>query len=383
MVLLKDRLKKRQDEKEEDKEKKKLWYDRAFGSLRNMMKIELSFTPPDIPPGRFAFIAYVNYQMFPELEEEFNQEDYKSGFHTLEVDVEENVVEYFLELEVPYGKAEFKIFVKDLEALDSSEPPTPLDDKYLPYFRDHCVPEPISRERQRELDDQEEKDNKEKEREARQAQKELEQRKARQKAEAQNQLLKQEKNSAKLKVYFNAMDLYFHKQEEDFNASMSLLSIFHEELHNNFSFYTHSVLNFYNRPENYMIPLQGFFHFCRLLNLANSAEELMSFFDQSLREIDGIYVPVDDTLNCKGGMNYAQFLQALLLIAYIKAEKSGDQSNQAYKNALDAMLQNPKIDIQKRQIEDPILGYVYQKDTVDIFKVNEISLSALFTEKSI
>ena len=29
------------------------------------------------------------------------------------------------------------------------------------------------------------------------------------------------------------------------------------------------------------------------------------------------------------------------------------------------------------------MGYVYQKDTVDIFKVNEISLSALFTEKSI
>lgn len=43
---MKDRLRRRQDEKEEDKEKKKLWYERAFGSLRNIMKIELSFTPP-------------------------------------------------------------------------------------------------------------------------------------------------------------------------------------------------------------------------------------------------------------------------------------------------------------------------------------------------
>ena len=53
----------------------------------------------------------------------------------------------------------------------------------------------------------------------------------------------------------------------------------------------------------------------------------MTFFQQSLHEIDGIYVPVDDTLNVKGGMNYAQFLSALLRIAYIKAEQSGDQSS--------------------------------------------------------
>jgi len=62
------------------------------------------------------------------------------------------------------------------------------------------------------------------------------------------------------------------------------------------------------------------------MNLASSAEELMSFFTQSLHEIDGIYVPIDDTLNVKGGMNYAQFLSALLRIAYIKAEQSNDQS---------------------------------------------------------
>ena len=36
-------------------------------------------------------------------------------------------------------------------------------------------------------------------------------------------------------------------------------------------------------------------------------------------------------------MNYAQFLSALLRIAYIKAEQSGDQTSQSYKNALDAM----------------------------------------------
>ena len=122
------------------------------------------------------------------------------------------------------------------------------------------------------------------------------------------QLLKQEQNSAKLKVYFSAMDLYFHKQEEDFNASMSLLSIYHLELHDNFKYYASVFEPFYNREENEMIPLQGFFHFLKLMNLAGSAEEAIGFFQNSLQEIDGITIPVDDTLNVKGGMNYAQFL---------------------------------------------------------------------------
>ena len=198
------------------------------------------------------------------------------------------------------------------------------------------------------------------------------------------QLLKQEQNSAKLKVYFSAMDLYFHKQEEDFNASMSLLSIFHEELHENFQFYEAVFDRFYHKDVNAIIPMQAFFNFAKLMNLASSADELMGFFNGSLREIDGIYVPIDDTLNVKGGMNYAQFLSALLRIAYIKADASGDQSPQAYKNALDAMF-NPnmrtdaqgrqtedpslasRIDIKKRQTEDPILAYVYEPDNLKIF----------------
>ena len=108
---------------------------------------------------------------------------------------------------------------------------------------------------------------------------------------------------------------------------MSLLSIFHLELIDNFKYYASCFCAHYNRPENAMIPLQGFFHFCKLMNLASSAEELMSYFQTSLNEIDGIIPPVEDTLNIRGGMNYAQFLSAILRIAYIKADQSGDQSN--------------------------------------------------------
>ena len=163
---------------------------------------------------------------------------------------------------------------------------------------------------------------------------------------------------------------------------MSLLSIFHLELFENFRYYESVHEPFYRRKENAMIPLQGFFHFCKLMNLAGSAEEMMSFFQHSLHEIDGMYVPVDDTLNVKGGMNYAQFLSALLRIAYIKADQSGDQSNQAYKAALDAMFQNSKIDISKRQMDDPIVTFVYDQDNNRTFFEYEHLLCGIFTAKS-
>lgn len=121
-------------------------------------------------------------------------------------------------MELPYGTITPKVYYQTIKSKDSNEQesellevPAALQDRKDGYFSIRCTPEPVSREMQQQFDDDEEKGNKEKEREARQAQKELEQRKARQKAEAQQQLLKQEQNSAKLKVYFSAMDLYFHK----------------------------------------------------------------------------------------------------------------------------------------------------------------------------
>ena len=92
-----------------------------------------------------------------------------------------------------------------------------------------------------------------------------------------------------------------------------------------------------------MIVLQGFFHFLKLMNLANSPREIVEMF-QTLQLIDGIVLPVEDTLNIKNGMNYAQFLEALLRIAYIKAE----ENNTTFKMALEKIFQNANIDISKR-----------------------------------
>lgn len=162
---------------------------------------------------------------------------------------------------------------------------------------------------------------------------------------------------------------------------MSLLSIFHLELHDNFKYYASVFDPFYKRKENEMIPLQGFFHFLKLMNLARSSEEVMAMFG-TLQEIDGITMPVDDTLNIKNGLNYAQFLEALLRIGYLKAEASEDQSNQAFKNSLDSMFQNANIDINKRQMADPMLIGVYSSENNSRFFEYNVLLSAIFTARS-
>ena len=127
----------------------------------------------------------------------------------------------------------------------------------------------------------------------------------------------QEQNSAKLKIYFRAMNLSFHKEEEDFNASMSFLSIYHLELHENFTFYSKQFSQVYeHRSENEMIVLQGFFHFLKLMKLATHSRDVKHLFENTLNEIDGVSIPLEETLNIKNGLNYAQFLEAILRIAY-------------------------------------------------------------------
>lgn len=69
-----------------------------------------------------------------------------------------------------------------------------------------------------------------------------------------------------------------------------------------------------------MIVLQGFFHFLKLMKLASSTQEVIKMFN-TLQEIDGITMPIEDTLNIKNGMNYSQFLEAILRIGYLRSEQ--------------------------------------------------------------
>ena len=111
-VTLKDRFK----EQDEDE---KLWYDRAFGPLRNIMKIKLLFRPPveKVKPNMWHFFAKVNYTMFPEMGEEFDVNHYPtSDLYLLEVDNEDpELPEYYLELDRPYGTYSVQIFFREIE----------------------------------------------------------------------------------------------------------------------------------------------------------------------------------------------------------------------------------------------------------------------------
>jgi hypothetical protein len=69
------------------------------------------------------------------------------------------------------------------------------------------------------------------------AQKKIEEEKARLKYEQQQLIAKQEQNTARLEVYLKAMNLHLHRTDEEFNASLSILSIFHLDLIDHFSFY--------------------------------------------------------------------------------------------------------------------------------------------------
>lgn len=211
LVTLKDRSR----EQDEDEQ---LWYDRAFGTLRNMMRVKLHFNPPKEVIGdkqsKYEFHVRFKYTMFPELADEFNADDYPSIVMPLAEELDENEnLEYLAEFDRPYGTytVELRYKVKDTVEGDENFELQPLPEGKGDAFLATHEPMPISETQQKQFDEEEEKQNKKKEQEARLAQKELESKKAQQKVEAQMQLLKQEQNSAKLKVYFSVMNLYFHK----------------------------------------------------------------------------------------------------------------------------------------------------------------------------
>ena len=133
-VTLKDRFKPQTDDD-------KLWYERAFGSLRNIMKFDLTFTPPSdqVTPGKFKFFAQVHYNIFPEMMDEFGESAYSPNeMIPLEVEkIDDTHHEYFLELERPYGECSANIWYVDIEQQEQSETPiepTALNESLFDYF---------------------------------------------------------------------------------------------------------------------------------------------------------------------------------------------------------------------------------------------------------
>lgn len=177
--------------------------------------------------------------------------------------------------------------------------------------------------------------------------------------EKQEAIKKQEANSQELKVYFRAMNLSLHKHEEDFNASMSILSIYHQELHEHFSYYAQPFDSGYKSPINDLIPLQGLLNFSKVLKLAESAGQMAKYFKETLCQIEGVNTPLDDTLNIKNGLNYAQFLEAILRICMSKSEEQKVPFKkileELFKGTDDRRDKLKPFDLKYRTESDPVL----------------------------
>jgi len=302
-VFLKDRSVEQDDDM-------KLWYSRAFGPLRNIMTISWSLRPGPKFITKTRFFIDLTYEMFPELEAEFGQ-NYMPRHQLIEMqeyndeDIP-NAKMWKAEIDMPYGNYSAKLMFYGSGSEEGGQEElienTEMYDKYIAVYQE---PKPISAAEQERRDNEEEEENKKKEQQARNKQKQLDEKKAEMRLEKQDAIRKQEQNSAALKVYFRAMNLQLHQKEEDFNASMSILSIYHLELHENFLYYAQPFQGPYNRVENELIPWQGFFNFCKVMKLATSATQVVNYFKNSLCEIEGINTPLDDTLNVKNGLNYA------------------------------------------------------------------------------
>jgi hypothetical protein len=178
--------------------------------------------------------------MYPEMYDEFNPRLYDEYRDvkikmTAEEDDNENY-NYNFKKEFPYGDLEWEFLHRqkdnehdEFQKLSTANAPNSLD-----YMKATKKPTPISHEQQRTLDQAEEEENKKREHEARMAQKKLEEEKERLKYEQQQLIAKQEQNTARLEVYLKAMNLALHRTDEEFNASLSILSIFHLDLSDHF-----------------------------------------------------------------------------------------------------------------------------------------------------
>lgn len=77
LVTLKDKAVRAEEDEIE-------WYDMAFGKKRNIMRIKFRYLPAPsanekaAKQTKFEFVVKFEYQMFPELEEEFNKSEWTS-----------------------------------------------------------------------------------------------------------------------------------------------------------------------------------------------------------------------------------------------------------------------------------------------------------------
>ena len=81
-------------------------------------------------------------------------------------------------------------------------------------------------------------------------------------------------------------------------------------------------------------------------------------------------------------MNYAQFLEAILRIAYHKRDNSDQSGNpEGFKNTLETMFDDADLDLKKKAKNDDITAKMIDLSQGNFFEENYELLAALFSEK--
>lgn len=116
------------------------------------------------------------------------------------------------------------------------------------------------------------------------------------------------------------------------------------------------------------------------MKIATSREDVQGMAD-CLHEIDGFVTPIQDTLNIFNGMNYAQFLEAILRISYYKKDNSEQAGlHDGYKNTLEAMFAETDLDLKKRTLKDDVLSKVQELSRHSYFEENFHLFAAVYEQ---
>ena len=317
--------------------------------------------------------------MFPELRDEFKDSDYKPEF---EVQLEESLfhdqTNYFTyDFDIPYGYLEYEYLYTI-----GDEEKKPIPEKDYEGVKVIQVPDEIvSEEEQKHLDMLEEEDIKKREKEQKIAHKNALEKRSKEAMERQEQILLQERNSLKLDKYWRAMDLNFHSTLEDANTALSIFSLYFDTITDYFSFYASLQPQFYTFKENEFITLQSFMHFLKLFCIATTKEEI-NLYVQQLNTL--IIQPFEDTLNIKNGLNFAQFLEAILRINKIKSESTDQPENEeGYRLMLQQTFQDATMTIKRKSEEDELFAELCTPDSQQIFHDKYGLLAAIFSNRSL
>ena len=128
----------------------------------------------------------------------------------------------------------------------------------------------------------------------------------------------------KLEILWNSIDSKFltpvdaddlpeEEREREASECLAICTTFYEDLFEMFDFYASTHSQVFKKKDNELITLQGFLHFVKAGRFAKSKEELQLLL-QNME--NAVPTPISDSLNVLNGINFAQFLEAIMRIAY-------------------------------------------------------------------